>query len=94
MEFKNTYFQNDNFGSTLARNVLMAIYQSVKAEDTIEGKNWLRSELDIVYWKQRNTIIEILDYLSRFEAVEHMEHWNKSSEYAKLLKEVVKNDGV
>jgi putative DNA methylase len=94
MEFKNNNLQNDNFGSTLTRNVLMSIYQAAKAEDTMEGKKWLRSELENMYWKQRNTIIEILDYLSKFEAVEHMEHWNKSSDYAKLLKEVIKNDGV
>jgi putative DNA methylase len=94
MEFKNTNLQNSNFGITLTRNVIMAIYQSVKAEDTIEGKNWLKTVLDSMYWKQRSSIIEILNYFSRFEAVEHMEHWHKSSEYAKLLKEVIKNDGV
>lgn len=96
MEFKNTNLQNTNFGSTLTRNVLMALFQSVKAEDTVEGKNWLRAEYDKdeLYWKNRKLILEILIFLSKFEAIEHMQHWHKSSEYAKLLKEVIKNDGV
>ncbi len=99
MEFKNTNLQNanlqnTNFSSTLTRSVVMALYQSVKAQDTMEGKNWLKTELNTMYWKQRTAIIEILSYFSRLEAIEHMEHWHKASEYAKLLKEVIKNDGV
>src|SRR5690606_18358673 len=35
----------DKFSNTLLRNVLAALHQAVKAEDTIVGRNWLRNEL-------------------------------------------------
>lgn len=95
MEFKTSSMQNDRFNSTLTRNVLMALYQSVKGEDTKEGKNWLRAQYGtVVYWENKNMFIEILEYLSKLEAVEHMEHWRESAKYANMLKEVVKNDSI
>ena len=83
----------DSFSNSLLRNVLAALHQTIKAEDTIRGINWLKNELPD-YWGQRNTIVEILEFISRFENIENMSHWKEEAKYARLLAELVKNDGV
>ncbi|MBC7074496.1 MAG: DUF1156 domain-containing protein [Syntrophomonadaceae bacterium] len=83
----------DNFGSSLLRNVLAALYQCIKGEDTSKGRNWLKNEVPN-YWNQRNTIMELLDFLITLGHHVHMEHWDKEVYYAKMLRELVKNDGV
>ena len=85
--------ETDNFGSSLLRNVLAALYQCIKGEDTSKGKNWLKNEVPN-YWNQRNTIMELLDFLITLGHHEHMEHWDKEVYYATMLRELVKNDGV
>jgi len=83
----------DNFSNTLLRNVLAALHQAVRAEDTINGRNWLKNELPN-YWSQRNLIVEILNYIAALEHIENMPRWNEEARYARLLSELVKNDGV
>jgi len=83
----------DSFGNSLLRNVLAALHQAIKEEDTIKGRNWLKNELPN-YWNQRNTIVEILNYISSLEHHESMSHWKEEARYARLLSELVKNDGV
>jgi putative DNA methylase len=83
----------DKFGSSLLRNVLVALYQAIKEEDTTKGRNWLKNELPN-YWTQRKTIIELLDYIATLEHLENMPHWEQEANYAKLLRELIKNDGV
>lgn len=84
---------NDRFSNSLLRNVLAALHQAVKAEDTAAGRNWLRNELSS-YWNQRNVIVEILNYIASLEHIENMSHWEAEARYARLLAELVKNDGV
>lgn len=84
---------NDRFSNSLLRNVLAALHQAVKAEDTAAGRNWLRNELSS-YWNQRNVIVEILNYIASLEHIENMSHWKAEARYARLLAELVKNDGV
>ncbi len=83
----------DSFSKSLLRNVLAALHQAIKAEDTIQGRNWLKNELPN-YWSQRNTIVEILEFISAFENIENMPHWKEEARYARLLAELVKNDSV
>jgi len=83
----------DNFSNTLLRNVLAALHQAIRAEDTTKGRNWLKNELPN-YWSQRNIIVEILNYISALEHIENMPHWKEEARYARLLAELVKNDGV
>jgi putative DNA methylase len=83
----------DSFSNSLLRNVLAAIHQTIKAEDTVQGRNWLRNELSD-YWSQRDIIVEILDFISALENIENMPHWKEEARYARLLAELVKNDGV
>lgn len=84
---------NDRFGTSVLRNVLVALYQSIKEEDTSKGRNWIKNELPS-YWQQRNTIIEILGYISTIDNIGNMSHWAQEAKYAKLLRELIKNDGV
>ena len=83
----------DKFSNTLLRNVLAALHQAVKAEDTTVGRNWLRNELPS-YWSQRNLIVEILNYIASIEHIENMPHWKEEARYARLLAELIRNDGV
>lgn len=84
---------DDGFSNTLLRNVLAALHQAIKAEDPSRGKNWLRNEVPN-YWGQRTTIVEILEYISSLGSIDTMPHWKEEAKYARLLAELVKNDGV
>ena len=46
------------------------------------------------YWNERSKIIEILDYIATLEYIENMKHWEKDAKLAKILVELVGNDGV
>lgn len=85
--------ESDSFGGSLLRNVLAALHQSIKAEETNSGKNWLKNEVPN-YWGQRTAIIEILAFLSTLEHIENMAHWREEAGYARLLGELLKQDGV
>ncbi|HHV75150.1 MAG TPA: DUF1156 domain-containing protein [Thermoanaerobacterium sp.] len=84
---------NSEFGRSLLRNVLAALYISIKEEDTSKGKSWLKSELPN-YWNKRNAIVLILDYISTFEHISNMSNWEREAKYARLLRELVSNDGI
>ncbi|BCC61102.1 MULTISPECIES: anti-phage-associated DUF1156 domain-containing protein [Bacillus] len=84
---------SSNFGNSLVRKVLVAIYLSVKEEDTLKGRNWLKTEMED-YWNVRSNIIEILTYISSASHVENMEHWKKDAYTASILKELIANDGI
>lgn len=95
-EFRNRGVNNDIFGKTLFRHILMAIYQAVQAESTTEGRNYLKATYDQnnEYWNYRTAIMEILKFISRFENITHMSHWHKDAHYARLLREIIRNDGI
>ena len=88
-------YTNDNtkFGQSILRNILIALYKSTKEEDATKGKAWLRNEVND-YWNERSKIIEILDYIATLEYIENMKHWAKDAKSAKILVELVRNDGV
>jgi hypothetical protein len=65
----------------------------VKNEQTLDGLNWLRTELPD-YWPSREKIIHILDYLAALGKVSGMTHWEKDAEAARLLSGAVRNDHV
>ncbi|XOS91176.1 hypothetical protein ACLMAB_21405 [Brevibacillus laterosporus] len=95
-EYRRRGIDNDTFGLSLLRHVLSSIYQSVQAESTLEGKNYLKATYDQnnEYWNNRSAMIEILEFISRFENIGHMKHWHQDAYYARLLKEAIKNDGI
>ncbi|CAM3073804.1 DUF1156 domain-containing protein [Paenibacillus sediminis] len=84
---------SSKFGSTLLRNILVAIHIAQKEEDSVKGRNWLKTEL-VNYWNMRSSIVEILKYIAPIGFIENMGHWQKDAHMASILKELVENDGV
>ncbi|WP_299996289.1 anti-phage-associated DUF1156 domain-containing protein [uncultured Clostridium sp.] len=86
---------NDNsvFGQSLLRHVLASIYIALKEDDINKGLNWLKSEVND-YWNNRNMLVEILNYLSKVEVIDSMEHWKECAHEAFILKNLVENDSI
>lgn len=94
VEFSNKLLNNvEPFSKSLVRQILMAIYLSVKAEDAVAGKNWLRNEI-ANYWNNRSQIVEVLKFIQGLQTVSDSEHWQTSSQYAVYLQSLVENDGI
>lgn len=93
-EFAMRYLNDSSdFGSSLLRNVLVAVHLGLKEEDTSKGRNWLKTEVTD-YWNKRSNIIEMLDYLSKLEYIDNMEHWRECSHEAFILKNLIENDNI
>ncbi len=94
-EFKNKNLDDkEGFGSSLLRNLLFAVNETVKNEETSAGKIWLRTELGQQYWNKRREIIELLRYLSGIGMSSSMAHWRKDADAARLLAGAVENDHI
>ena len=94
VEFANKYISDSHpLSKTLVRQILMAIYVSIKNDDATAGKNWLRNEVP-TYWTDRPKISEVFDAIIAFETVDGADHWADSVQYAKYVKSLVENDGV
>jgi putative DNA methylase len=84
---------SSTFGNSLLRNILVAIHLGMKEEDTSKGRNWLKTEITD-YWNKRSSIIEILEYLSKAEYIDNMEHWKECAHEAFILKNLIENDNI
>lgn len=73
--------------------MLYAVSQTVKAEETRAGLDWLKTELPD-YWGSREKIIRLLDYLAGLRFVGSMPQWAKDAAAAGLLAGAVRNDHV
>ncbi|NLY45480.1 MAG: DUF1156 domain-containing protein [Tissierella sp.] len=95
-EFKRRQISGDGFGSTLTRHLLVALNDSIAEDKASAGITYLRTfyQEDNEYWKKKNLMMEILNFLSRVENIDHMNHWNSTGYYAKVLREALRNDGV
>ena len=95
-ELKMKMLGNGGFSSSTIRHLLVAIYESIKAENTTPGREYLRNTYreNNKYWFSKPLMIEILDFISRTRHMEKMDKWHKSGYYALLLRESLKNDGV
>jgi len=94
-EFKNKNLDDkEGFGSSLLRNLLFAVNETVKNEETSAGKIWLRTELGQQYWNKRREIIELLRHLSGIGMSSSMAHWRKDADAARLLAGAVENDHI
>ena len=95
-ELKMKMLGNGGFSSSIIRHLMVAVYESIKAENTQPGREYLRSTYreNNRYWFTKPLMIEILDFISRTRHMEKMEKWHKSGYYAMLLRESLKNDGV
>ncbi|MCK9444922.1 MAG: DUF1156 domain-containing protein [Tissierellaceae bacterium] len=95
-EFKRRQIGGDGFGSSLTRHLLVALNDSIAEDKASAGITYLRTfyQEDNEYWKKKNLMMEILNFLSRVENIDHMNHWNSTGYYAKVLREALRNDGV
>ncbi|MGH7492161.1 MAG: DNA methylase [bacterium] len=91
--FERRLLSGNGFSGSLVRQALFAIHQTRKSEKTLEGLNWLKTELSD-YWGQREKIVHILDYLTTLGKVSTMAHWQKDAEASGLLTGTVRNDHV
>ncbi len=95
-EFKRRHIGGDGFGSTLARHLLVAINDCINENKSSAGVAYLKSiyQENNEYWKKKNIMIELLNFISRVESIGHMEHWKQTGYFAKILREALRNDGV
>jgi len=94
LELTNKLFNNiESFSKSLVRQILMAIYLSIKDEDAKSGKNWFRNELPD-YWGNRMKIVEILKLIQGMQTVSNTDHWQESAQYAGYLQSLVENDSL
>lgn len=91
-EFGSRDLRGGDFGDTLLRQVLCAVYKTAQEDDPTPGRNWLRQEVP-QYWNLRQNIIGLLQYLAHTPTAA-MEHWSKDAAAAELLKGMVQNDSV
>jgi len=95
-EYKMAYIGGDGFGSTLLRNILVAINETSKSKSTVEGRAYLKDKYktDNQYWFKKPLMVELLSFIANIEFVDHMKHWHEYAYSAKLLREALKNEGV
>ena len=95
-EFKRRFIGGDGFGSTLTRHLLVAINDCINENKSSAGVLYLKStyQENNEYWKKKNIMIELLNFILRVENIDHMEHWHLTGYYAKILREALRNDGV
>ena len=95
-EFKRRHIGGDGFGSTLTRHLLVAINDCINENKSSAGVAYLKSNYqeNNEYWKKKNIMIELLNFISRVESIGHMEHWKQTGYFAKILREALRNDGV
>ncbi len=95
-EFKMRFIGDEGFSSTLTRHLLVAINECIKEGSTSHGVSYLKTEYqkDNEYWYKKPMMIEILDFIAKIENIDHMEHWQDTAYFAKVLREALRNDGV
>jgi hypothetical protein len=91
VEFARQELGTSGFGSSLVRQILLAIYEAKQSDSISKGKNYLKTELPD-YWNQRQLIIHLLDYLASFQMT--LESWREEGDLARLLKGAIQNDHV
>ena len=92
-EFGRRMLSGEGFPRSLIRQLLFAVHQVTKNDQTRDGLNWLRTEL-ADYWTIREKIINLLDYIAALGHISGMGHWRKDVEAAGLLAGSVRNDHV
>jgi len=90
-EFGRKNLGDAGFDGSLVRHALFGIREIVRTEgEVIEGRNWLRTELQDRYWNNRKILIVILRYLASRGL--DLEQWKQDAEAATLLAGALEND--
>ena len=90
-ELKGRDLSGTGFAGSLLRQVIFAVYKTAEDEDPRPGLTYLKQEAPD-YWDRRQTIIILLDYLSKKPAT--IDQWRKDANAAHLLLGAVQGDGV
>jgi putative DNA methylase len=90
----NRYATAQGFPGSFVRQCLFAVALTGKSQETRQGLNYLRTELEQNYWNNRERIVHLLDYLSRLGHTASMKSWRKDSYAAGLLSGAVRNDHI
>lgn len=95
-EYRMTYMNEQGFGSSLLRQILAALYQSMEKDNVQEGCSYLRSHYHEgnKYWELRNDIVALLDFMAKMQGNKNVEHWQDTVEYIRMLREAIRNDGI
>lgn len=96
IEFKRSFINNGGFGNSLTRHLLVALQDVTKEKNVSAGLIYLKTtyQQDNEYWKKKNLMLGILNFISRAENIEHMAHWKETAYSARILREALRNDGV
>ena len=92
-ELKGRDLSGEGFAGSLLRQVAFAVYKTSEEDDPQPGRDYLKQELPDEYWDSRQTILSLLDYLSKKPSA-IMDHWKKDVEAAHLLMGAIQEDGV
>lgn len=91
-EFKRSSLSEGEWGGTLLRHLLFALYEIGETEKPREGLNYLKNAR-ADYWSRREDIQALLGYLEeQGKYHRNLAHWQADSESAELLKGLVAND--
>lgn len=91
-EFKGRDLRGDGFAGSLLRDVLFAVYVTVRDGDPRAGRTYLRQEL-ADYWDQRQTILALVRFLAG-RPTPSTEHWGPDAAAAHLLVGAIENDSL
>jgi adenine-specific DNA methylase len=91
-EFRDRDLGGEGFSSSLVRQILFAIRQTVQEEDPKAGRAWLKDLPE--YWDKRQDIIELLQFIASFETNDSMGQWKSDAKAAKMLAVVVRDDHI
>ena len=95
MDYRNTMTEK-GFGTTPLRQVLLAVYVATKANNALEGRNYLRSfyQEGNRYWTLKEQLVVLLSFLSLTKDNANTSYCQEPAEYAAMLCEAVQNDSL
>lgn len=92
-EFARRELGTGDFGATLLRHAIFAVYKTGQTEGTRDGVQWLHDEA-ADYWSNRERLIALFDFLAALGKNASMAHWHKDAHAAELMAGALRNDHV
>lgn len=91
-EYGSRDLGNEGFSGSLVRNILFAIRETRVNDDPQAGRNWLFTELNDLYWDQRELMVAIFRYID--SRCRYLEHWKEDVAALALLSGRIENDHI
>jgi adenine-specific DNA methylase len=89
-EFGHKEMNDDGFGASIVRHALFAACKTAETESPRDGITWLKTEVKD-YASNRQSVIEILEFLAARRQNASLPHWHKDAEAAGLLAGALRN---